>query len=87
LGILVAFTPFIVFAILDRLIGSTGALAAGALISAALLVRDWMALGRAPKILKIGTVLLFGGLALCALLGGPTWSVVRVRRRTSGPGV
>jgi hypothetical protein len=35
--------------------------------------------GRTPKILEIGTALLFGGLALYAALAEPTWSVIGVR--------
>ena len=79
MGILLAFVPFIVFALVDRFIGPTQGLVAGALVSAALLVRDWVTPGRTPKLLEIGTVLLFGGLALYAVLGGPTWSVIGVR--------
>ena len=33
------------------------------------------------KILEIGTAILFGGLALYAILGGPVWSIVSVRLR------
>lgn len=79
MGILLAFAPFIVFALIDRFLGPTGGLIAGALVSAALLVRDWITPGRAPKILEIGTTLLFGGLALYAVLGRATWSVIGVR--------
>jgi hypothetical protein len=55
-------------------------LVAGALVSAALVARDYFTSGRAPKILEIGTLLLFGGLALYAALGGPTGFVIGVRR-------
>jgi hypothetical protein len=79
MGILLAFAPFIGFAIVDRLIGPTGGLIAGAVISAALLVRDWFTPKRAPKILELGTVVLFCVLALYAVLEGPTWSVIGVR--------
>jgi len=79
MGILLAFAPFIVFAVVDRFAGAATALVAGALVSAALLLRDWLTPGRAPKILEIGTALLFGGLALYALLARPTWSVIGVR--------
>ncbi|MBV9654143.1 MAG: hypothetical protein JOZ42_06225 [Acetobacteraceae bacterium] len=79
MGILLAFAPFIVFAIVDRSLGTKEGLATGALVSVALLVRDWVTPGRAPKILEIGTTLLFGGLALYAVLGDPTWSVIAVR--------
>src|SRR4051794_37735395 len=77
--ILLAFAPFIVFALVDRFVGPTEGLIAGALVSAALLVRDWMIPDRKPKILEIGTALLFGGLALYAVLGRATWSVIGVR--------
>jgi hypothetical protein len=79
MGILLAFAPFIVFAVVDRFVGSTQGLVAGALVAAALLARDLFTPGRAPKILEIGTLLLFGALALYAALGGPTWSVIGVR--------
>ena len=79
MSILLAFTPFIVFALIDRLVGSTEGLIAGALVSAALLARDWMTSGRTPKLLEIGTMLLFGGLTLYAVLEEPTWSVIGVR--------
>ena len=79
MGILLAFAPFIAFAVIDRLIGPTAGLLAGAAISAGLVLRDWMTPNRAPKVLEIGSVLLFGALALYALLGGPHWSVFGVR--------
>ncbi|KAA1053249.1 hypothetical protein [Azospirillum argentinense] len=76
MGILLAFAPFIAFAVLDRLVGPVEGLIAGALVSATMLLRDWMSPGRTPKILEVGTVLLFGGLALYAVAGGPTRSVM-----------
>jgi hypothetical protein len=80
LGILLAVAPFLVFAVVDRLAGSTEGLVAGALVSAGLLVRDrMMGPGRPPKILELGTMLLFSGLALYAMLAGPVWSVIGVR--------
>jgi hypothetical protein len=79
MGILLAFAPFIAFALADRLAGPTEGLVAGAAVSAALLLRDRLTPGRSPKLLEIGTALLFGGLALYALLGGPTWSILGVR--------
>jgi hypothetical protein len=79
MGILLAFAPFIVFAVVDRLVGPTEGLLAGAAVSAALLMRDWMTPGKTAKVLEIGTVILFGTLALYAVLGGPTGSIVGVR--------
>ena len=79
MGILLAFMPFIVFALVDRFVGPSEGLIANAFVSAALLVRDWIVPDRKPKILEIGTALLLGGLALYAVLGKATWSVVGVR--------
>ena len=56
-------------------------MAAGAVVSAALLLRDWAPPGRSPKILEIGSLVLFGGLALYAFVAAPTWSIIGVRLR------
>jgi hypothetical protein len=40
MGILLAFAPFIAFAIVDRLVGPVEGLIVGALVSAGLLIRD-----------------------------------------------
>lgn len=79
MGILLAFAPFIVFAIIDRVAGPTEGLVAAAIVSAALLMRDWITPGRSTKILEIGTLLLFVGLALYAVATRPAWSIVGVR--------
>ncbi|MDL2399659.1 hypothetical protein [Rhizobium mayense] len=70
MSLLLAFLPFIVFAVADRFVGPTEALLLAALVSFVLLLRDWFILGKAAKILDIGTTILFTGLALYALLGG-----------------
>lgn len=79
MGILLAFAPFLAFALVDRLIGPTAGLAAGALVSLALIAGDVLTPARSPKILEIGTAILFTTLAAYALLGHPTWSVIGVR--------
>jgi hypothetical protein len=79
MGILLAFAPFVAFAVIDRLFGSLEGLFAGFAVSAVLLIRDWLSPGRAPKVLEIGTACLFGALALYALLGNPGWSIMGVR--------
>jgi hypothetical protein len=79
MGMLLAFAPFIAFALVDRAVGATEGLVAGTAVSAAFLIRDWITPGRSPKLLEIGTALLFGTLAAYAILGGPTWSIVGVR--------
>jgi hypothetical protein len=76
---LMAFAPFIAFAAADRLIGSAEGLLAGFAVSAAMLLRDWLAPERSPKLLEIGTAALFAALALYTLLGHATWSIMGVR--------
>jgi hypothetical protein len=79
MGILLAFAPFILFAVVERLAGATLGLVAGAAVAAVLLLRDWLTPDRTPKLLEIGTMILFSGLAVYALLGGPTGSIFGVR--------
>ncbi|MDO9711844.1 DUF3159 domain-containing protein [Paracraurococcus lichenis] len=78
MGILLAFAPFLAFAVIDRLAGPMEGLVAGAVVSTGLVLRDLIG-GRTAKVLEIGTAILFGGLALYALLGRPAWSVIGVR--------
>ena len=79
MGILLAFAPFIVFALIDRLAGPLAGLIAGACASFILLARDWLFGRRSLKILDVGTTLLFAGLVLYSLLARPAWSVIAVR--------
>src|SRR5450432_666722 len=76
MGIWLAFAPFIAFAVVDRLIGSTEGLLAGAAVSLALLVRDRTSGGREIKILDAGTAVLFCGLGCFAVMAKPDWSIV-----------
>lgn len=80
MNILLAFAPFLAFALVDRALGSLDGLLAGAVVSIAMLVLDMMR-GKSPKVLEIGTVLLFAGLAAWFLAFPPTWSIVDVRLR------
>ena len=84
MGMLLAFAPFIAFAVMDRLVGGIAGLSAGAAVSVAMLVRDWVSPNRTPKLLEIGTALLFAGLAAWAVVSGPTWSIAGVRLRVDG---
>jgi hypothetical protein len=79
MGIMLAFAPFIAFAAVDRLFGSAERLFAGFAVSFILLARDWFSANRSPKILEIGTAILFGVLALYTLFGDPAWSIMGVR--------
>ncbi|CAH2604773.1 conserved membrane protein of unknown function [Rhodovastum atsumiense] len=79
--ILLAFAPFIVFAVVDRVVGSLAGLAAGAVTAAIMLARDLFGRGRSVKVLDVGTLVLFGGLAGWAALAGAEWPVFGVRLR------
>jgi hypothetical protein len=84
MGLLLAFMPFIAFAVVERLIGPMEGLFAGALASAALLAHDRLIRRRAPKLLEVGSFLLFAGLAGFALVQGSSWSVIAVRLWVDG---
>ncbi|MGI4816026.1 MAG: hypothetical protein ACRYG5_20085 [Janthinobacterium lividum] len=81
MNILLGFAPFLAFAIIERLVGVQAGLLAGALVSAGLLIRDVLINKRGIKILEIGTLILFVGLALYAMLRGAQWSMAAVRLR------
>lgn len=79
MGMLLAFAPFIVFAVLDRLVGSLLGLAAATAVSAVLLLRDVLTPGKQAKILEMGTFVLFGTLTVYLWLMGASLSVIGVR--------
>ncbi len=79
--LLLAFAPFIAFVIVERLAGTVPGLLAGTGVSALLILRDFLTPGRSSKILEIGTLILFGGLAGFALAAGANWPIVGVRLR------
>ena len=81
MGLLLAFAPFILFIIAERLVGLKAGLIVAALISGATLLRDWLSRKRGVKVLEVGTFLLFGGLAAYSTVSGAAWSVVGVRLR------
>ena len=75
---LLAFAPFIAFAVIDRLVDPMEGMFAGLAVSAALLIRDWSQ-RRGPKVLEIGTAALFAALGCYAWLADPAWSLWGVR--------
>lgn len=79
MGMLLAFAPFIAYAVLQRTLGALPALAIAALISLALAARDAFTPGRHVKTLEIGSVVLFGGLALFTWLTKADWPILQVR--------
>jgi hypothetical protein len=79
--LLLAFAPFILFVLIERLAGIPAGLAAGAAASAFLVIRDLLTPGRGIKLLELGTFFLFGLLTLYALAFNPPWSIAAVRLR------
>ncbi len=79
MGILLAFAPFIAFALVERIAGTAPGLVCGAAVSALLVLRDLLDRKKGLKILECGTLLLFGGLAAYALAVRPNWPIVGVR--------
>jgi hypothetical protein len=81
MGILLAFAPFILYVIVERVAGIRAGLVTAAVVAAGLLLRDALSRERKPKILEIGTFLLFAGLAVYAYFAGAVWSIPAVRLR------
>lgn len=81
MSILLSFAPFIAFALVDRFVGSLAGLVAGAAAAGLLVLHEVLVRRRAPKLLEVGTLLLFAGLAAYAALAAPDWSVLGVRLR------
>jgi hypothetical protein len=78
MGILLAFAPFIAFAICDRFVGANIGLIAAAIVSAGLILRG-IALRQSAKLLEVGTFVLFAGLAIYAYVSRAQWSLYGVR--------
>jgi hypothetical protein len=79
MNILLAFSPFLVFVVLQHLIGVEPGLLGAVVMSLLLLARDAVIRRMMPKVLEIGTVLLFGALALYGGVAGAAWSIAGVR--------
>ncbi len=77
--LLLALSPFIVFIAVNRAMGARAGLFAAAATSAALLLVDSLLQRHQPKILELGTLVLFGALALYVPFSGVRWSVASVR--------
>jgi hypothetical protein len=79
MAILLAFAPFFVFIVVERLIGVTEGLAAATVTSAGLLLRDALSRNKTIKVLEVGTFLLFGGLTAYTAIVKTAWSIPAVR--------
>jgi hypothetical protein len=78
MSFVVAFAPFIVFALLMRAVSVRAGLLAACVVAAWIGARD-MARGRPPKILEAGAVVLFGGLAALTFVSSVDWTIAGVR--------
>lgn len=83
MSILLGLTPFILFFVLMRVSTPLIALAGATVLSAILMGRGMMR-GVSPKILEIGSLILFGVLTLFTLAAHPDWSVAGVRLAVDG---
>ena len=83
MGIFLGFLPFVAFAVLNGRLGATDALLAGAAVSAALIVRGWRS-GVSPKVLEVGTLILFLAVALYAATAGGALSATGVQLCVNG---
>ncbi len=84
MGILLAFAPFFVFIVVERLVGVPAGLAAATATSAGLLLRDALSRIKRLKVLEIGTFLLFGGLTAYTVMVKTAWSIPAVRLLVPG---
>lgn len=75
---LVGFAPFIAFFAFMRLVSPAGGLWVAATVSLLLCGRMWWK-GESVKILEVGSLILFAGLALYTVAVRPHWSVAGVR--------
>ena len=78
MNMLLGFVPFAVFAVLEHFTGLVLALALAAFASLVIIARDLLR-RQSPKLLEIGSALIFGGLSLYAWWARPAWSLFEVR--------
>jgi len=78
MNLLLGFAPFFTFAVASHLSGPVVGLVAGMVVSAILAAREILR-GKAPKILELGTLLLFGALCAYTLAARPQWTLMEVR--------
>ncbi|TDR87333.1 hypothetical protein [Enterovirga rhinocerotis] len=84
MNLLVSFSPFAVFAVLLHVGYPQAGMWAGAAAACLLILRDRLILGRSLKILELGTMLLFGALALYTAATGTVWTIPAVRLVVDG---
>ena len=81
MNILLGFSPFFAFVVMERLVGPMAGLVSGAVVAAGLLLWETVGRRRAAKVLEVGTFLLFLGLAVYAYGTHAAWPIAGVRLR------
>jgi hypothetical protein len=78
-NILLAFVPFLTFALLERSVGAHGALLAATVVSALLVIRDTMIRHKSLKLLEGGSLVLFAALTIASRFSQSHLSMIGVR--------
>jgi hypothetical protein len=78
MSILLAFSPFLVFFALMRLVTPVAGLVGGLVVSGLLVLRVRLR-RESVKVLEVGSVILFGLLTAYTLVAAPRWTVATVR--------
>ncbi len=84
MNILLAFSPFLVFVVLQRLVAVEPGLLGALAMSLLLVARDAVIRRKMPKVLEIGTAMLFGALAIYGSVAGIAWPIAGVRLAIDG---
>lgn len=79
MNMLLAFAPFLAFAMLEPNAGLHWALVAAVVVAGLLVLRDRLVRHRSWKMLEVGSLILFGALALASRLPAFSLSIVGVR--------
>src|SRR5688572_23793288 len=79
MNLLSAFAPFLVFALVDRLVGPVTAIGAAAAVALVRVLYDGLVRRRVPRLLDAGSAFLFVSMAAFWLVEHPAWTVWNVR--------
>jgi hypothetical protein len=78
-GIVWAFLPFVAFVVAVRFWSPALAFVAGAVVALGLVARSTFVQKQSPRILELGTALIFLGLTVYTIVAKPAWSVFAAR--------
>ena len=84
MDLILAFAPFLSFALLERSVGTHGALLAATLVAGLLVGRDRWLRHRSFKLLEVGSLILFGALTIATRFSRFNPSILAVRLWVDG---